>query len=161
MSSKTIVLFVIIPILIIIAGVGYKIMSQPVSSIDKIITDGAVSKQQSPIVRDDVTIENLVEGQGEEVAIGDTVSVHYTGTFLDGRKFDSSFDRGSQFEFAVGESDVIQGWHMGLLGLKKGGKRKLVIPPQFAYGETGNGPIPPNTPLVFEIELFEIKESIK
>ncbi|MDP6704086.1 MAG: FKBP-type peptidyl-prolyl cis-trans isomerase, partial [archaeon] len=153
MSSKTIILFVVFPTLIILAGVGYKVLYQPTNPVDAIITGNASQgiqelQKQPPIVRDDVQIETIIEGQGDGVEVGDTVSVHYTGTFLDGRVFDSSIERGSPFELTVGESAVIQGWHMGLLGMKQGGKRKLIIPPQFAYGEAGQGAIPPNTPLV-------------
>ena len=158
MSFKTIVLFIIIPLLIVLGGVGYKLIFQPVSPIDSIITDeDQLDTEQPPVVRDDVVIETLIQGEGDEVGSGDTVSVHYTGTFLDGRKFDSSLDRGEPFEFTIGESAVIQGWHMGVFGMKTGETRKIIIPAQFAYGEAGQGSIPPNTPLVFEIELLEIK----
>jgi FKBP-type peptidyl-prolyl cis-trans isomerase len=104
-------------------------------------------------------MEDMKVGEGAEVKAGDTVSVHYTGTLTNGTKFDSSLDRGEPFEFTVGAQQVIQGWDQGLLGMKVGGKRKLTIPPELAYGATPppGSIIPPNATLVFEIELLEIK----
>jgi len=102
--------------------------------------------------------EDTTEGTGFEVKDGDTVSVHYTGTLLDGEKFDSSKDRDEPFEFTVGKSSVIKGWHEGLVGMKKGGVRKLTIPASKGYGAAGSPPkIPGNATLVFVIELLEIK----
>lgn len=107
---------------------------------------------------EELVIEDLVEGTGEEVKEGDTVKVHYTGTLLDGTKFDSSLDRGEPFEFTVGAGQVIVGWEQGLVGMKVGGKRKLTIPSSLGYGPNGNPPvIPPNAGLIFEIELIEIR----
>jgi len=102
--------------------------------------------------------QDLVIGQGEEAMVGDTVSVHYTGWLEDGTKFDSSVDRGQPFEFTLGLGKVIQGWDEGVAGMKEGGKRKLVIPPDLGYGSSGaGGVIPPNATLIFEVELLEIK----
>jgi FKBP-type peptidyl-prolyl cis-trans isomerase len=101
--------------------------------------------------------EDSQEGTGPAVKAGDRVEVHYTGTFQDGKKFDSSKDRGQPFAFQVGAGQVIQGWDEGLVGMKVGGQRKLVIPYQLAYGERGYpGAIPPKTDLNFEIELLRI-----
>ena len=100
----------------------------------------------------------LVEGKGKEAKKGDTVEVHYVGTFTDGKKFDSSRDRNKTLPVTIGESKVIQGWHEGLVGMKEGGKRKLILVPELAYGKEGHpGGIPPDTTLVFEIELVKLK----
>jgi len=101
--------------------------------------------------------EELSAGVGPEVKKGDRIRVHYTGTLLDGTKFDSSLDRGVPLEFVVGGGSVITGWDLGVVGMKRGGKRKLTIPPHLAYGERGAPPkIGPNATLVFVIELVDI-----
>jgi len=102
-------------------------------------------------------VEDLVQGNGDEAVTGKKVSVHYTGTLTDGSKFDSSLDRGRPFDFPLGGGRVIKGWDQGVAGMKVGGKRRLTIPPELAYGERGFPPvIPPNSTLVFEIELLGV-----
>ncbi len=97
-------------------------------------------------------------GSGVESKSGDVLSVNYTGYLSDGTKFDSSLDRGTPFEFTLGSGMVIKGWDIGLVGMKVGEVRKLVIPAQFAYGEQGfPGVIPPNATLTFDVELMAIK----
>jgi len=102
-------------------------------------------------------IEDLKVGDGQEAKKGDTVEVHYTGWLTDGTKFDSSVDRGQPFDFRLGAGQVIRGWDEGVEGMKVGGKRKLTIPPELGYGARGIGPIPPNSTLVFDVELLGIK----
>jgi FKBP-type peptidyl-prolyl cis-trans isomerase len=101
---------------------------------------------------------DLKEGTGERSREGDSVVVHYTGWLKDGTKFDSSVDRGEPFEVTIGKTRVIKGWTEGLQGMRVGGKRKLIIPPDLAYGKRGAGDkIPPDSELTFEIELLKIK----
>ena len=105
-----------------------------------------------------VKIETLTPGTGDEATIGDTLSVHYTGTLTDGKKFDSSRDRNEPFEVTLGQRRVIAGWEMGLKGMKVGEKRRLTIPPDLGYGAKGaGGVIPPNATLIFEVELLAIR----
>lgn len=100
---------------------------------------------------------DLVVGTGDEAVAGKKVSVHYVGTLTNGSKFDSSRDRDEPFDFALGRGQVIKGWDEGIAGMRVGGKRKLVIPPDMAYGKRGFAPvIPPDSTLVFEVELLGV-----
>ena len=106
--------------------------------------------------------EDAVLGTGASPKAGQTCVMHYTGWLYEnttkGKKFDSSLDRGQPFEFAIGQGRVIQGWDEGVATMKVGGKRTLVIPPSIGYGARGaGGVIPPNAPLLFEVELLSVK----
>ncbi len=102
-------------------------------------------------------IEDIEVGDGDEAVPGRLVKVHYTGWLTDGTKFDSSLDRGQPFSFQLGAGQVIRGWDKGVEGMKVGGKRKLTIPSDMAYGKRGaGGVIPPNAVLVFEVELLDV-----
>lgn len=105
-----------------------------------------------------VQIDELKAGTGTEATAGKEVEVHYTGWLTNGTKFDSSLDRGKPFRFKLGAGQVIRGWDQGVQGMKIGGKRKLTIPADLAYGARGvPGVIPPNSTLVFEVELLGVK----
>ena len=110
------------------------------------------------VIADGIQITNIVEGEGTEIINHSKIQVHYTGKLQDGTKFDSSYDRGQPFSFQIGLREVIKGWEIGLMGMKVGGKRTLIIPPELAYGDRGAGDlIPPNATLTFDIEIVAVK----
>jgi len=121
----------------------------------------AVNKNMSPQNVTSLQITVLKEGNGREAKAGDIVSVNYTGMLSNGTKFDSNVDpqfkHVSPFEFALGAQQVIAGWDQGIIGMKVGEKRRLVIPAELAYGSNAIGQIPANSTLIFEVELIEIK----
>lgn len=102
--------------------------------------------------------EDNVVGTGKEAKSGDSVVVNYSGYLADGTMFDSSINRGTPFEFTLGQGQVIKGWDEGIVGMKEGGKRKLIIPPDLAYGSEGRPPvIPPDATLTFDVDLITVK----
>lgn len=106
----------------------------------------------------ELQIQDITEGTGDTALNGSAVSVHYTGTLVDGTVFDSSLNKGVPFQFILGQGKVIKGWDQGVLGMKEGGKRKLTIPSSLAYGDSGiPGSIPPKATLIFEIELLKVE----
>ena len=113
------------------------------------VPDGAPPKE--------LETEDLVEGDGTEAKTGDTVTMEYVGvSYSNGKEFDSSWERPEPFTFQLGSGQVIPGWDQGIPGMKVGGRRRLVIPPSLAYGNTRSGPIPPNATLVFDVEMVSI-----
>lgn len=106
---------------------------------------------------DGLQIQDITVGNGKEVKSGDTVTVNYLGTLQNGTKFDSSYDRNQPFTTQIGVGQVIKGWDEGIVGMKIGGKRKLTIPPSLGYGAQDMGSIPPNSTLIFEVELLGVK----
>ncbi|HEX3204343.1 MAG TPA: FKBP-type peptidyl-prolyl cis-trans isomerase [Nitrospiraceae bacterium] len=120
--------------------------------------DAAEPSKDAVTTESGLKYTDLVPGTGRQAELGDTASVHYTGWLMDGKKFDSSVDRKEPFSFRVGAGQVIKGWDEGVLGMKIGGKRKLIIPPQLGYGARGaGGVIPPNATLTFDVELLELR----
>jgi FKBP-type peptidyl-prolyl cis-trans isomerase len=104
-----------------------------------------------------LVVEEVKIGDGAAAVTGKVVSVSYTGKLTDGTTFDSSADHGRPLEFKLGAGGVIKGWDQGIDGMKVGGKRKLTIPPELAYGDKGIGPIPPGATLVFDVELMGVQ----
>ena len=110
----------------------------------------------SQVTSTGLNITELAIGDGSEAIAGTKVSVNYKGSLENGDEFDSSYGRGP-FEFSLGSGMVIKGWDEGVAGMKVGGKRRLIIPPELGYGSRGIGPIPPNSILNFEVELLDVK----
>lgn len=131
--------------------------------IKKVVT--SAEKAEAPQSAPTFTKTDVVMGEGAVAESGQNVSVHYTGWLYDpnaeqnrGTKFDSSVDRGKPFNFPLGAGRVIKGWDQGVVGMKIGGKRTLIIPPEMGYGSRGaGGLIPPNATLLFDVELLGIK----
>jgi len=122
-------------------------------AIVEALADGASLKAE---LIELVVVDSLV-GTGATVTEGSTVTVHYVGNTDDGVQFDNSYNRGEPLTFTLGEGKVIEGWEEGLLGMKEGGKRALVVPANMAYGSRQVGPIKPNSALVFMVELLEVR----
>ena len=149
--NKNSIIIVLIILILIIAGVYFLIPQKAVTNNQP--------NQQTPTSYDiqGMKIDILTQGTGAEAKAGDTVTVNYVGTLQDGTKFDSSIDRGQPFQFTLGQGSVIQGWDLGVVGMKVGEKKKLTIPPELGYGAQGAGDvIPPNATLIFEIDLLKI-----
>ena len=108
--------------------------------------------------KNELQTETVMEGEGEGAAAGNVVTVHYIGTLSDGTKFDSSLDRGEPFTFTLGAGQVIAGWEQGIVGMKVGEKRRLVVPSELGYGAQAIGPIPANSTLIFEVEMLSIQK---
>ncbi len=126
--------------------------STPTTGLNNLFNEGNWVK-----LANNLEYQDVVVGQGEEAKDGNMVYVNYVGYFTDGSKFDSSYDRNQPFSFILGSGMVIKGWDLGIVGMKVGGKRKLIIPPDLGYGIKGAGSIPLNTTLNFEVELLDIQ----
>lgn len=153
----------IIGAVLILAIGGIYFLSKPSQEIKNV--DETLNMKDEPLDKStsvstpsgELKVEDLTIGQGAEVKSGDTVTVHYTGTLTDGKKFDSSLDINEPFTTQIGVGNVIEGWDEGIVGMKVGGKRKLSIPPELGYGDRAMGSIPPNSTLIFEVELLDVK----
>ncbi len=133
--------------------------TQSIKHMDTPITPTTPAAAAPVTLADGLIIQDLAVGTGDEAKSGQTIAVHYAGTLENGTKFDSSYDRGQPFSFILGVGQVIRGWDEGVVGMKVGGKRKLIIPSTLGYGSSGAGDkIPPNATLVFTVELLAIKK---
>jgi FKBP-type peptidyl-prolyl cis-trans isomerase len=142
-------------VVVLIAGIiGYLLISHAPSNTT--MNDSQNTANQTS-QNGKLKIEDLKVGHGQEVKSGDTVVINYKGTLTDGTKFDSSYDHGQPFETQIGVGRVIKGWDEGVPGMKVGGKRRLTIPPSMGYGSQAVGNIPPNSTLIFDVELVGIK----
>lgn len=164
-------LLIIAGMLVVLAAVIYFSIMKGSDKISDSVTNSVFSESpsSSPSTSPEVSgpaqttaVESLKitdekVGNGDPVRSGDTVTVHYRGKLTNGTEFDSSYKRSEPFTFVVGQNSVIQGWEQGILGMRVGGKRTLVIPPKLGYGSVDMGVIPPNSTLIFDIELIEKK----
>ncbi|MBI3984355.1 MAG: FKBP-type peptidyl-prolyl cis-trans isomerase [Candidatus Levybacteria bacterium] len=191
--SKNLIPLIIVAAVIIIGALGvYLVMNQSSTNTDTNTNVNSLQKAagntnpasptqtgsptpvptivSSQTLPDGLKIDDYAIGDGAEVKTGDTIVMHYTGTFENGQKFDSSVDRNQPFETKIGAGQVIKGWDEGVIGMKVGGKRRLTVPGSLAYGEQGipaqdqqgkaipgQYAIPPNATLIFELELLQIK----
>lgn len=157
----------VIVVVIAVLGSGLALAeTAPPKKPAKVVSARPSTKEPTKVTGDGIRTESglqywdIVAGTGAVAKEGDRVRVHYTGWLTTGKKFDSSVDAGRPFTFALGNGEVIQGWDEGVAGMKVGGKRQLRIPPQLGYGEGGSpdGTIPPNSPLIFEVQLLSVQE---
>ncbi len=153
---------IILAIVIIAVIIGAYFLLKDNSDSSTAAISGNMNQDNNQQVPDTFDIQGLnvdvlQRGDGEVAKAGDTVTVNYVGTLENGTKFDSSIDRGQPFEFTLGQNSVIQGWELGVTGMKVGEKRKLTIPPELGYGANGaGGVIPPNATLIFEVDMLGI-----
>lgn len=159
---RNLITFISMAVLIVVGVLAaFVYFSQPQTGDQNSVSSEAVTGPDPnfEVMKTDLGLEyqELVVGGGETADSGDTVAVHYTGWLTDGTKFDSSLDRESPFTFTIDRGSVIRGWHEGIKGMKVGGKRRLIIPSDLAYGDDGYaGVIPPKATLIFDVEVVEI-----
>jgi len=155
----------LIILLLLVAGIAIPACSQKENKTMTVEQKPAAVEQKTPAAATDKYVKtasglsylDITPGTGASPAYGKQVKVHYTGWLENGTKFDSSLDRGQPFVFPIGAGQVIPGWDEGVMSMKVGGKRKLIIPPQLGYGASGaGGVIPPNATLIFEVELLDV-----
>jgi hypothetical protein len=148
-------------VLVLSGGGGVESRATVVTPTPTVDKSGPPAADSDPVFsHTGVGTIDLEVGSGEEVVAGKTLIVNYTGWLSDGTKFNSSFDNGAPFQFTLGTNQVISGWEEGVLGMKEGGKRRLIIPAELGYGVSGFPPlIPPNADLTFDIELIDVSDA--
>jgi FKBP-type peptidyl-prolyl cis-trans isomerase len=151
------VIFASVAVIGLVVGAMFVLKGQGPSAVAPTASPTASPVAAASTPGPGLVITDETVGTGDEAVVGKTVTVNYVGTLADGTKFDSSYDRNEPFDFALGQGQVIKGWDQGVAGMKVGGKRKLVIPPDLAYGAQGQGSIPANSTLTFEVELLGVK----
>lgn len=154
MDREKIAIFIAVAAVVISPLFIFKIIPLNLPELGKMQTTGTVDSSKPS---EELKIEDAKVGTGNAVKSGDTIVIHYKGTLENGTQFDSSYDRGQPFETKIGVGEVIKGWDEGVVGMKVGGKRKLIIPPSLGYGDQIVGSIPANSTLIFDVELVEIK----
>jgi len=153
MKKQNLGIVVAIAVVLVFVFVGGMSIFNSLTTNNKVETNSTTTASSTA----GLIIKDVVVGNGTEAINGSIVTVHYTGVFEDGTKFDSSRDRGEPFSFELGKGMVIAGWDQGVLGMKVGGKRNLVISPELGYGPNDYGPIPGGSTLMFEVELLDVK----
>lgn len=166
--TKSIFIFTILVVFVVIAvwfviqktrevNKATEIPAPTVASVSSPVEEQPVGE---PIQYDNgLIVQDVVVGNGKTAESGDTLSAHYVGALENGTVFDNSYNRGQPIQFVLGAGQLIKGWELGLVGIKEGGKRRLVIPPELGYGQSGaGGVIPPNATLLFEIELVSVQK---
>lgn len=117
-----------------------------------------IGKTEDQLKYPELKIKDLIKGKGKKAEKGKKLTVHYIGKLEDGKVFDNTYEKGRPFSFVLGKGKVIKGWEIGIEGMREGGKRRLIIPPHLGYGESGvRGLIPPNSTIIFEIELIKVE----
>ncbi len=149
-----------VAVAVAIVFVGYTLFGTDVMKIfqQNNMSDDSVASISGALPGSGVIINDIVVGSGAEAKQGSLISAHYILSLSDGTQIQNSKDFGQPFQFVLGAGEVIPGWEQGFNGMKVGGVRTIIIPPEFAYGEQGAGPIPPNSTLVFTVELVDVAE---
>jgi FKBP-type peptidyl-prolyl cis-trans isomerase len=162
MNDKAVIIGVLAVSVALLSGAWYinaSRESQVGAAADATSGNSDTTSMQDQEARSKLNIVDTVVGTGKEAQSGSVVFVHYTGKLQDGTIFDSSIPRGEPFSFQLGVGQVIQGWELGITGMKVGGKRTLTIPPELGYGTQAVGSIPSNSTLIFDVELLDVKDA--
>ena len=156
MDNKYIITTIILISLAVGGGIYFLAKPDSEATIENITEPTPIGSGQATM-EEKLIIQDITVGTGAEAVSGKKITVNYSGTFTDGTKFDSSYDRGTPFTFTLGAGEVIQGWDQGFAGMKVGGKRKLTVPPSLGYGPNDYQSIPGNSTLIFEVELLNVE----